>query len=144
MNAKDYLYRIRTIQARIERKTEEIEMLRSMVESTTAPMGRDYIQSSGKQDKFANIISKMVDIENERDTLIAEKFDIVCMIERIEDAIAFKCVYFKFVNNMRVNDICEKLEIAESTFYKKMSVGYSEIDEILKNRVPIEKNVVVG
>jgi hypothetical protein len=115
-----------------------------MVESTTAPMGRDYIQSSGKQDKFANIISKMVDIENERDTLIAEKFDIVCMIERIEDAIAFKCVYFKFVNNMRVNDICEKLEIAESTFYKKMSVGYSEIDEILKNRVPVEKNVVVG
>lgn len=132
MNAKDYLYRIRTIQAKIERKTEEIEMLRSMVESTTAPMGRDYIQSSGKQDKFANIISKMVDIENERDNLIAEKFEIVCKIEQIEDATAFKCIYFKFVNNMRTPEICEKLEIAEPTFYKKMTVGYSEMDKILK------------
>jgi len=144
MKAKDYLYRIRTIQARIERKTEEIEMLRSMVESTTAPMGRDYIQSSGKQDKFANIISKMVDIENERDNLIAEKFDIVCMIEEIKDATAFKCIYFKFVNNMRTPEICEKLEIAEPTFYKKITIGYNEIDAILKNKRDSQKDIVVG
>lgn len=144
MNAKEYLSRIRAIQAKIERKTEEIEMLRSMVESTTAPMGRDYIQSSGKQDKFANIISKMVDIENERDNLIAEKFDIVCVIEQIKDAKAFKCIYFKFVNGMRTPDICEKLDIAEATYYKKIGVGYSEIDEILKRENEKKKDIVVG
>lgn len=142
MRAKEYLNRIRAIQAKIERKTEEIEMLRSMVESTTAPMGRDYIQSSGKQDKFANIISKMVDIENERDNLIAEKFDIVCMIEKIKDATAFKCIYHRFVNNMRTPEICEKLEIAEPTYYKKISAGYVEIDEILKKEEEKNKNIV--
>lgn len=144
MNAKEYLNRIRTIQAKIERKTEEIDMLRSMVESTTAPMGRDYIQSSGKQDKFANIISKIVDIENERDNLIAEKFDIVCMIEKIKDAKAFKCIYFKFVNNMRTPEICEKLDIAEPTFYKKIGLGYTEIDEILKEDDKKKKDIVSG
>lgn len=133
MNAKEYLGQVRTIQAKIERKLEEIGMLRTMVESTTAPLGRDYISKSANQDKFANIISRIVDLETEIEDLVAQKFDIICAIEKIEDTIAFKAIYFKFVNGMRTTEICEKLEIAETTFYHKISVGYKEIENLQKN-----------
>lgn len=131
MKAKEYLGQLKTIQAKTERKLEEITMLRAIVQSTTAPLGRDYV-SGGNQDKFANIISKICDLETEIENLVAKKFNIICVIEKIEDAVAFKAVYFRYVNNMQTYDICEKMEISEPTLYRKLSQGYKEIDEILK------------
>ena len=133
MKAKEYLNQLKTIQAKTERKLEEINMLRTMVESTTSPLGKDFsIHSSGNQDKFANIIAKICDIETELEDLVAKKFDIICKIEEIEDANAFKAIYFKYVNGMKAPDICDKMEIAEPTLYRYLTVGYKEIDEILK------------
>ena len=58
MKAKEYLKQLQSIQAKIDRRFEETGMLRSMLESTTSPFGKDYLSKTSNQDKFANIIAK--------------------------------------------------------------------------------------
>lgn len=135
MKAKEYLKQLQAIQAKIDRRFEETGMLRSMLESTTSPFGKDYLSKTSNQDKFANIIAKICDIESEIEGLMAQKFDIICTIEEIESPNSFRAIYYKYVNRMTTAEICKKMDVAEPTLYGYIGDGYKELSEILKNRV---------
>lgn len=133
MKAKEYLKQVQAIQAKIDRRFEETGMLRSMLESTTSPFGKDYFSHSSNQDKFANIIAKICDIETEIENLVQEKFKIIGTIEEIENPNSFRAIYYKYVNGMNTAEICKKMDIAEPTLYGYVGDGYKELDKILQN-----------
>lgn len=133
MKAKEYLMQVKTIQAKIDRRFEETGMLRSMLESTTSPFGKEYFSHSSNQDKFANIIAKICDIETEIESLVQEKFNIIFNIEKIENPNSFRAIYYKYVNGMTTAEICKKMDVAEPTLYGYIGDGYKELTEILQN-----------
>lgn len=131
MKAKEYLRQVQVIQAKIDRRFEETGMLRSMLESTTSPFGKEYTSHSSNQDKFANIIAKICDLESEIEDLVQEKFKIIFKIEEIENPNSFRAIYYKFVNGMTTAEICKKMDIAEPTLYGYIGDGYKEMEKIL-------------
>jgi len=142
MNAKAYLSRVGQINARIGRKQAEIGMLTDLVTSTTAPMGRENIISSGNQDKFSSIMSKIADLETDIENLVLEKFEIIKTIEQIDDVKSFYAIYYRYVNEMNTGEIIDKMQISESRYYSKLSEGICEIEKILRKKSKLEKVTV--
>ena len=67
MKAKDYLKEISRYDSMIQRKLSEVQQLRYLAVSVSAPMGNDVdVASTSKgSDRIGNIIAKIVDLENE-------------------------------------------------------------------------------
>ena len=65
MNAKEYLQQIKTMDTKINTDIEELANLESLVTKTTSVMGDDRVQSSGSQEKMADCVAKIVDMQKE-------------------------------------------------------------------------------
>ena len=65
MNAKEYLQQIKKMDTKINTDIEELANLESLVTKTTSVMGDDRVQSSGSQEKMADCVAKIVDMQKE-------------------------------------------------------------------------------
>lgn len=77
-DAKIYLKRIKLYDSIINEKIEEVDRLRSMLEKITPTLKSDVITGGGNQDKLADAVAKIVDLEAE----INERIDYYCAIKR--------------------------------------------------------------
>jgi hypothetical protein len=69
MTAKEYLAQLRKLQRNISILHEEIERYRARLESTSAPLKPDKVQSSIKGDRFADAIAELADADLQRQEL---------------------------------------------------------------------------
>lgn len=87
MKAKEYLLQVSKIDKLITNKLIEKEQWRSIATGTTASSDGERVQSSGSQQKMADAVHKMLEIEEEInryiDKLIDTKLDVVHTIEQL-------------------------------------------------------------
>lgn len=87
MKAKEYLLQVSKIDKLIANKLIEKEQWRTIAQGTTAGSDGERVQSSGSQQKMADAVHKMLEIEEEInryiDKLINTKLDIVQTIEQL-------------------------------------------------------------
>lgn len=69
MTAREYLAQLRRLQRNISILHEEIERYRARLESTSAPLKPDKVQSSIKGDRFADAIAELADADLQRQEL---------------------------------------------------------------------------
>lgn len=88
MKAINYLKQIKIMDAKINSDIEELATLEALAEKTTSVMGGERVQSSGSQQKMADTVAKIVDMQNqinrEIDELIEYKKEarnLLCEIE---------------------------------------------------------------
>lgn len=65
MKAVDYLKRIKTLDSQIDNDIEELSTLEALATKTTSVMGGERIQASGSQEKMADCVAKIVDLQKE-------------------------------------------------------------------------------
>lgn len=65
MKAKKYLQQIKTIDAKIDSRLDEIATLDAIAKKTTSVMGGERVQASGTQDKMADCVLKIVELKQE-------------------------------------------------------------------------------
>lgn len=87
MKAKDYLRQLQKLDKLIENKLAEKEQWRAIATSTTQQMTPDRVQTSGNQQKLADAVCKIVEIEAEIDAcvdnLVDTKKEVISTIERL-------------------------------------------------------------
>jgi hypothetical protein len=65
MKAKEYLERIKTLDAKINSDLEELAQLEALATKTTSVLGGERVQSSGSQQKMADCVAKIVEMKEQ-------------------------------------------------------------------------------
>lgn len=109
MNVKDYLNKIRTVDALIDCKCDQIAKLRARLLNVTATTEGERVQTSKTDDKFADTIAKIVDLENEINRDIDRLVDLKCearkLIEKLDDDVQKIVLYKRYFDNKRFEQI---------------------------------------
>ena len=108
MKAKDYLKQVQKIDVIIKNKIIEKEQWMSMATSTTASSDGERVQSSGSQQKMADVVVRYVELEADIDrhinSLIATKKDVIEVIEQLP-AIEYDILHRVYIQYKDLNDV---------------------------------------
>lgn len=136
MNAKEFLQQVRTIDIIIDNKREEIRKLRSMIEISAVKYEGCKTQSSGNHDKTANIICRIVDLENEInieiEKLLNAKQEIMNVIDKINDPEMIDLLYRRYIHFEKWEKIAYKMNYSLRGIYKLHGRALQEIEKKLK------------
>lgn len=112
MDAKSYLEEIKWTDSRIQNKLAEVQQLRYLAISTTAPIGGEIIQTSKQNDRMGNIVAKIVDMENEINTEIDKFIDMkrerIALIEQIPKQLQYDIIHGHYVQYKSLVDIAKE------------------------------------
>lgn len=85
MDTKQYLNQIERLEKMIQNKLWEIHRLRLMSCNVTVSNENERVQTSGEKDKVGAVVSKIIDMESEVDSMIDKRCHIVWQIESIQN-----------------------------------------------------------
>lgn len=122
MNAKQFLRQAYKLNELIESDKEELENLRSLSESISGDMTQERVQTSTTSDKIVNIITRIVDLENEIhdeiEKLIALKkqiHDVINKLENVNEKLVLKYRYLMF---FQWEEICDKMHYSPRQIHR--------------------------
>jgi hypothetical protein len=108
VKAIDYLKQIEVMDAKINSNIEELAQLEALATKTTSVLGDERVQASGSQDKMADCVVKIADLQTELNKQIDE--------------------YIEFKNQAR--DVINECDADCLTLLKKRYFFYKKWEEI--------------
>lgn len=138
MSSKDYLSQIKRYDAIIRNKMNEIAQCRELsVSLGSMSMEQDKVKSSGSKDKITDIVTKILELEQECKETIVKYLDIrkevINTIEKVEDADMYDLLHKKYVDGMKLYEIASEMDISYDTARHMHKSALSEVGNILKN-----------
>lgn len=111
MDTKQYLNQIHRLDIQIQNKLSEIYKLKTMACNVTVSNDRERVQTSIRNDKLSNAVSKIVDMEKETDRMIDEFADkrkyIIAQIDGIENDDYYHILSMRYVSGNTFEAIAE-------------------------------------
>lgn len=90
MKAKEYLKEIRKLDNQIDADFEELECLEALATKTTSVLGNEKVQSSGSQQKMAECVGKIIEMQyklnQEINKYIEHKMEVRELVRKACDA----------------------------------------------------------
>lgn len=109
---KEYLRQIRLFDICIRQKEAELAAMRSEIESMSAAVTGERVQTSAK-DKMSEKVSHIVDLENQiiqdKEKFLRMKDRIINEIQCLNNAVYVDILYKRYVEYMRLEEIAVKL-----------------------------------
>lgn len=147
MNAREYLEEIEYLDGVIQGKLDEVRQLRDLAESCTAPTDKEPT-SSGVTDKVGNIVSKIVDLQNETndilDSFIDKRQERIKVIEGIKKPLYYNILHKHYIGvkfnddtqtwYMSLQDIAEDLGYSYSHICTSHLEALAEVQRVLDGR----------
>ena len=138
MIAKEYLSQARNIDNEIQSMLEEVSVLRSMAEKTTAVItgmpSNATRNTSQLSDTIAKIIEREEKIDAEIDRLVDLRSEIYETIQQVEDKEARRVLYLRYMGYRSWAEIATEMKLDLRQIYRLHGVG-------LKNISPMSLNV---
>lgn len=135
VNAKQFLKQAYKLNEVIESDKEELETLRSLSESISGDMTQERVQTSASNDKLVNIISRIVDLENEIHDEIAQLIelkkqirDVINQLEDVNEKLVLKYRYLMF---FRWEDIYDKLNYSARQTHRIHDSALEKVELII-------------
>ena len=117
---------------------EELETLRALSTSISGNMTQERVQGSPSNDKMLDIISKIIDLENEIDEeieqFIALKKQIRDVINQVEDVNEKLVLKYRYLIFLQWDEICVKMSYSKRQMYR---IHDSALEKI---KVPFVEN----
>lgn len=111
MKAKDYLRQLKMLDRLIENKLAEKEQWKAMATSTTQQLTADRVQTSGNQQKMADAVCKIIEIEAEIDacidSLVDTKRDVIKTLERLNPT-EYDLLHKVYVQFLTFEEVADK------------------------------------
>nr|DAT64371.1 MAG TPA: Protein of unknown function (DUF1492) [Caudoviricetes sp.] len=121
MTTKEYLTQIERFDRIIENKLSEMYQLKTMAYSVSGLNSNEKVQTSFEQDKIGNAVSKIIDLENEINTLINNTLDkkmhIINQIDSIKNVNMYHVLSSRYVNRKNFDDIAAEMN------YSRMQIN---------------------
>lgn len=116
--AQEYLMQIRKCDSLINRKLAKKAALYDMITRTTPVMKSDVVTGGGNQDRIADAIAKMIDLEKEINSDIDHYVDLQRDVEKLLDRVAEK--------NARHHELLHRRYISYESFdHIAAEMGYA-------------------
>lgn len=134
MDAKQYLERYTSLLYMIKNKTDEIELLESLAQGTTAQMGGERVQSSSNQEKMASAVIRIVDLQAEIEECNRKLKDITDTIEQLKPAY-YNVLHKRYIQNLPFKTIGVMCGMDESWATSTNGRALQSLQRILDARV---------
>ena len=112
MKAKQFLNRIKKLDALIQNKLIEAEQWKAVALGTTANAEGERVQSSGDKQKMADSINQYIDIQREIirsiDDLVAAKYEVIGLIEQLPTQ-EYDLLHKVYVQGLSFQETAEKM-----------------------------------
>lgn len=142
MTAKEYLSQIRKSDNQINNKLAEISRLREMATSITSTLKDDVVQTSGSGDKLGEVVSKIVDLENEInadvDKLVDTKKEIMSVIDTLKEPFC-DLLYKRYLHYMTWEEIAVAMNYSFRHVTRMHGTALQMVKRVLE--CPIEPGV---
>lgn len=143
MNAEKFLNRAYKMEQLVKSDKEELEELRSFSISIPCTLGREKVQTNNKDDKMANIVSKIVDFENkiykEMAELIDLKIEIRETINKVENNDERLYLRYRYINFYSWKQICSELNYSSTSVKRIKDKAIKSVEKILEKQ-GVEEN----
>ena len=117
IDAQKYLQQAELCNAHINNLLEDVQRLKELTRQITATLKPDVVAHSGNQDKMAEAVAKIVDLENEISAAIDEYIDkrneIVSTIEKINVPNQVSVLHKLYLEYKTWPEIAEEMHMTE-------------------------------
>ena len=128
MTTEKYLSRMYWLLNMIESKTEVKALERAKALNLSVPTDSERVQTSSK-DALGNILTKVVDIDNEIQDYIDEYYEIKAQVDTLTGNLAPAYVYRRYAMNQSMGEITQGLNISRSTAYRIRDNALKEFEK---------------
>lgn len=136
-DAKRYLQQIRLYDSHINAKTEERRHLEAMATKITPTLKQDVVSGSGNQDKMAETMAKLIDLDAEIAQEIVRYVDarnaVTGTIDKVTDARLHKVLSKRYVEFKTWEQIACDMGKSYQWVCKLHGIALQAVEKILKN-----------
>lgn len=136
-DAKRYLQQIRLYDSCINAKLEERSRLKAMVTKITPTIKQDAVSGGGNQDKMAETVAKLIDLEAEIDRAVGRYVDarnaVVGTVDKVTDARLHKVLSKRYVEFKTWEQIACEMGKSYQWVCKLHGIALQAVEKILKN-----------
>ena len=134
--AKEYLERIKLYDAIVDSGLEELAMLKSKVERITPTMKDGGGGNSSVQDKMAEMVAKIVDLQEEInrnvDIFVDMKREASVLLKKIRNADFYKVLHMRYIQYKSFVQIAAEMGLTERGASKLNGRALQAFDKVLK------------
>ena len=136
--AQIFLERVELIEQIIPNKLIERQQWQDLALSITAQMDGERVQSSGTKSKMADAVERCYDMEAEVlgavDKLIAEKRNVVAVLERLDNPTYYKILHMKYIQHIELEDIADEIGIEYSNLTTTHGRALKQVEVLMEGR----------
>lgn len=142
--AQIFLERVELIEQIIPNKLIERQQWQDLALSITAQMDGERVQSSGTKSKMADAVERCYDMEAEVlgavDKLIAEKRNVVAVLERLDNPTYYKILHMKYIQHIELEDIADEIGIEYSNLTTTHGRALKQVEVLMEFKDGGEEN----
>lgn len=135
MKAKEFLSRIRKYDILIARKTETVARLREQATSITAKTDKVNVQTTARNDRLEETITKIIDLENsilkDIEQLAELKSNITQVIDTLDDADMINLLYKRYVHFEEWAMIADDMAFSLQNVFKLHGKALLKVQDII-------------
>ena len=136
MNAKQYLSQLSTLERMIQNNIDEIYLLRTAASNPSSYKDGERVQTSTSQDRMADIISKIVMLEEECDTLqdryVDLKRKIIMQTNMLPNSKHKDLIRMKYIQNLSIHSISIRFGITDRGCKKAHKRALEEFNKVME------------
>lgn len=133
MTVKQYLGQIQILNSKIDRKLEELELLKSDALRISPYIQEDRVQTTKENDKIGKKVEKILEKEEQLNELIDSYYDtkekIIKEIESLDNETYIRVLHSKYVLNYKNEQIAEKMHFSKRYILYLLSIALIEFDK---------------
>ena len=135
MDTREYLNQIQRYSKIIDNKLEEIEYHKSLATNIgSSSYGMERVQTSVRQDKMADAVSKLVDLQNElADEVIkytSKRREVIEAIESVKEPQYCELLFKRYVECKKLSVIADEMEYNDEYIKQLHSKALKRIKEM--------------
>lgn len=138
IDAKRYLQQIQLCDSRINTRLEELHRLKEMVVRITSTPKDNIASGGGSQDKLANAVAKIVDLEaeidREIDYFVNARRKVVALIDKLSDPDQIQVLHKRYVQYKTLERIACDMGMSYRNVCYIHGKGLQAVNEIMKGK----------
>ena len=138
MDAREYLEEIKRHDVLINNKLAEVQQLRCLVVSVTAPIGGEGVQGTKQTDRMGDTIAKIIDLENEInaeiDKFIDMKRERIALIQQIPKQLQYDLIHNHYVQYKSLVDFAKEKNYSYAWILEVHDEALSAVQRLLDEK----------
>ena len=128
MTTEKYLSQAVRLERMIKNKFSEMVRYQDLITSVSVSTEGERVQSSGSKDKIGEFASRIIDMQNEIQSLTVKRDTIINQIEGIENPDLYQVLYSKYVDGINLYEVKDIIHCSKTQVYRIHEKAIAEFE----------------